>query len=115
MASNCYDEGMPVALPQLSAEVRAAALDKAMAVRRERGEILGSLKSGAISLPDVLEREDTVVGKTSVRRLLEALPGIGKVRAEKLMAEVGISDSRRVQGLGPRQRERLLELLASQG
>ncbi|MFD0260158.1 hypothetical protein ACFRKE_00995 [Kitasatospora indigofera] len=31
------------------------------------------------------------------------------------MAEVGISDSRRVQGLGPRQHERLPGLLAAEG
>ncbi|WP_369824310.1 integration host factor, actinobacterial type [Kitasatospora sp. Root187] len=59
----------------------------------------------------MLERGDTVVEKTSVRRLLEALPGAGKVRADKLMTDVGISDSRRVKGLGARQRERLLELV----
>ncbi len=107
-------KGKFMALPTLTAEARSEALNKAMAVRRERGELLASLKAGEVTLERVLERGDTVVGKTPVRRLLEALPGVGKVRADKLMTDVGISDSRRVQGLGARQRERLLELISPQ-
>ncbi|MEU6756061.1 integration host factor, actinobacterial type [Streptomyces sp. NPDC046685] len=63
-----------------------------------------------MSLKEVLGREDAVVGKVYVKRLLESLPGIGKVRAAQLLDELDISDRRRVQGLGPRQKERLLEL-----
>lgn len=50
-----------------------------------------------------------------VRALLESLPDIGKVRAQKLLAEMEISESRRVRGLGTQQRERLLERFAPQG
>lgn len=103
-----------MALPQLSAEARLEALQKAAVARRERSELLGALKAGTLALPDVLAREDDVTGKTPVRRLLEALPGIGKVRAERIMTDLGIAESRRVKGLGPRQREALLELLPAQ-
>jgi ribosomal protein S13 len=41
--------------------------------------------------------------------LLESLPGVGKVRARRLMEEIGISESRRVRGLGGQQREALLK------
>ncbi|MEW1701182.1 integration host factor, actinobacterial type [Streptomyces sp. NPDC091278] len=91
-----------MALPALTAEARAEALKKAAAVRKERGEILAALKDGTVSLKEVLGREDAVVGKVLVRRLLESLPGIGKVRAAQLLDELDISDRRRVQGLGPR-------------
>ncbi|GGY14944.1 hypothetical protein GCM10010358_78670 [Streptomyces minutiscleroticus] len=40
--------------------------------------------------------------------LARPLPGIGKVRAAQLLDELEISESRRVQGLGARQKERLL-------
>ncbi|WP_405775378.1 integration host factor, actinobacterial type [Streptomyces sp. NBC_01538] len=53
---------------------------------------------------------DPIVGKAYVRRLLESLPGICKVRAGQLLADLDISERRRVQGLGARQKERLLEL-----
>lgn len=104
-----------MALPNLTAAQRTEALKKATAVRKERSEILATLKDGKVSLREVLEREDTVVGKTYVRRLLESLPGIGKVRAGQLLDDLGIAERRRVHGLGARQKERLLELFQPQG
>jgi ribosomal protein S13 len=44
-----------------------------------------------------------------VSNVLESLPGVGKVRAQKIMEELDISASRRVRGLGAKQREMLLE------
>ena len=38
-----------------------------------------------------------------VSALLESLPGVGRVRARQIMDEVGISESRRVRGLGANQ------------
>ncbi|MEU3045957.1 integration host factor, actinobacterial type [Streptomyces sp. NPDC006984] len=74
------------------------------------GRFPRSPQDDKVTLKEVLEREDSIVGKTYVRRLLESLPGIGKVRAGQLLADLGISERRRVQGLGARQKERLLEL-----
>ncbi len=44
--------------------------------------------------------------------LLECVPGIGTIRAERIMADVGIAPSRRIQGLGERQRSELAAQLA---
>ncbi len=55
---------------------------------------------------------DEVVGKLKVLSLLESLPGVGKVKARRLMEDIGISESRRVKGLGPQQRQALLEQLS---
>ncbi len=41
--------------------------------------------------------------------MLESLPGVGKVKARRTMEEIGISETRRVRGLGVQQREALLE------
>ena len=49
------------------------------------------------------------IGKMKVVSVLESLPGLGKVKARRLMETVGISDSRRLQGLGAKQRESLLK------
>ncbi|MGW3700223.1 hypothetical protein ACWD7C_40680 [Streptomyces sp. NPDC005134] len=43
-----------------------------------------------------------------VLALLAALPGIGKVRAQKTLTELDISESRRVRGLAPSVRGELL-------
>ncbi|MFE2144426.1 integration host factor, actinobacterial type [Streptomyces sp. NPDC059456] len=103
-----------MALPALTPAQRAEALRKAAAVRKERGELMAALKAGDLLLATLLEREDSVVGKVRVRRVLESLPGIGSVRAGQLLADLGISETRRVQGLGANQRERLLALFPRQ-
>ncbi len=96
--------------PALTAEQRQAALAKAAKVRRERAEVKGKLKIGSISLADLLRmaEADETVGKMKVLSVLESLPGLGKVKARRLMESVGISESRRLQGLGTNQREALL-------
>jgi signal recognition particle GTPase len=97
--------------PSLSPEQRQAALEKAAAVRRARAELKDHLKSGRITLKELLTQADSdeTVGKMKVLAALEALPGTGKVKARRMMEAIGISDTRRLQGLGAKQRESLLE------
>lgn len=98
--------------PKLSPEARAAALAKAAKARQDRAKVRESIKSGALSFSQVLDRsEDPVIGRMRVITLLESLPGYGKAKAARLMEEFDISESRRVQGLGERQRSLLLERL----
>ena len=98
-------------LPNLTPEQRAAALEKAAAARRERAEVKNRLKNSQGDLGDVIRegQENDVVGKMKVSALLEALPGVGKVRAQKVMEEIGISETRRVRGLGANQISALIE------
>jgi hypothetical protein len=102
--------------PQLSPEQRQAALDKAAAARRQRAELKEKLKMGSTSLDEVMTQADNddVVAKLKVVTVLESLPGVGKVRARKIMEELEISDSRRVRGLGQNQRKALLERFAAE-
>ena len=97
--------------PTLSPEQRQAALDKAAAARRERAELKEKLKMGSINLKELLQLADTqeVVAKMKVLSVLESLPGVGKVKARRTMEEVGISETRRVRGLGDQQRSKLLD------
>ena len=99
-----------MALPPLTPEQRAAALEKAAAARKARAELKLRLKSGSTTLLDVLDSGETddAVGKMRVVALLEAMPGVGKVRAQKLIEELEISPARKVRGLGAKQREALL-------
>ncbi|MEU0375244.1 integration host factor, actinobacterial type [Streptomyces sp. NPDC006283] len=98
-----------MAFPSLTEEQRSQALAKALENRKERAALLAQLKSGSLSLEKVLNREDQVVTRIPVRRVLESLPGIGRVRAGHLLHDLGISPRRRVQGLGSRQKEALLQ------
>jgi hypothetical protein len=100
--------------PSLSPDQRQAALQKAAEARRARAELKEKLKMGSITLSELLDQagKDEIVGKMKVVAVLESLPGLGKVKARRLMEEVGISDARRVQGLGANQRKTLLEKVA---
>ena len=100
--------------PTLTPDQRQAALAKAAAARRQRAELKEKLKMGSITLRELLDQaaRDEVVGKMKVVAVLESLPGVGKVKARRLMEDVGISDTRRIQGLGEKQRKALFEKLA---
>ena len=101
--------------PQLTPEQRRAALDKAAKARQKRAEVKEQLKSGQLGLADLFATADAdeMVGKLKVVSMLESMPGVGKVRARRLMEELEISESRRLRGLGDNQRRRLLERFAS--
>ena len=96
-------------LPTLTEEQRREALAKAAEARKRRAELKQELKAEKTTLRDVLTRQnDEVVGKMKVSSVLESLPGVGKVRARKIMERLDISTSRRVRGLGAKQKDALL-------
>ena len=47
-----------------------------------------------------------------VKSFINAIPGYGKVKTEKLMEELGIPEDRRIRGLGSNQMKSLKEALA---
>ena len=98
-----------MALPPLTPDQRAAALEKAAQARKDRAEVKNNLKRGGTTLPAVLKQgqSDDTIGKMKVSALLEAMPGVGKVRARQIMERLGIAESRRVRGLGANQRTAL--------
>lgn len=100
-----------MALPNLTPEQRAQALEKAAEARRERAAVKNRLKNSQGSLKSVLSegKQNDVVGKMKVSALLESLPGVGRVRARQIMEEIGISETRRVRGLGANQVQALLQ------
>lgn len=99
--------------PRLTDEQRREALNKAAVVRRRRAELKEQLKSGRMVLRDlIVSAQDDVVGKMKVSSVLESLPGVGRVRARKLMEKLDISESRRMRGLGAKQKENLLNEFA---
>lgn len=92
----------------MTPEQRAAALEKARIVRAKRSEITTKLSLGTMSAADALKKvDDPIIGRMKVKSFINALPGYGKVKTEKLMEELGIPESRRLQGLGAKQMENL--------
>lgn len=101
-----------MALPNLTPEQRKAALEKAAEARYARAELREKVKNGEVALKEVLDSNDPIAERMRVSALIESLPGYGKAKAAKIMTELGISSTRRVKGLGARQREQLLEALS---
>ena len=97
-------------LPQLTDEQRRAALEKAAVARRVRAEVKDRLKMGSLSLSELLDQadDDVILAKLKVLAVLESLPKLGKVKARRTMEEVGISETRRLRGVGARQRAELV-------
>ena len=92
----------------MTPEQRAAALEKARVVRAARSELTKKLSMGIMSPDEALDKaDDPVIGRMKVKSFVNSLPGYGKVKTEKLMEELGIPESRRIQGLGSKQMENL--------
>ncbi|MGI6677506.1 MAG: integration host factor, actinobacterial type [Dehalobacterium sp.] len=103
-----------MAVPELTSEDRNNALAKAQEMRKKRMDIRKQLKSGQLKLTDVFDQvENEAIARMRVRYLLESLPQIGKVTSKKIMKEIGIAETRRIQGLGPKQKAVLLNKLGN--
>jgi len=96
--------------PKLTAEQRAQALADAAAARVARADVKARLKTGRLTLPDLLAEaeQDPQLGGMRVSALIAALPGYGPARSAALMRRLRIAESRRIRGLGPKQRVALL-------
>ncbi len=99
-----------MALPTMTPTQALARAAAARTARTARKQLLDQLKAGKVALADVLARADTdeLVKKTRVVAVVKALPGVGTVRAGQLLEQAKIADTRRVGGLGTRQREALI-------
>ena len=96
-------------LPTLTPEQRQRGVGEGGRGAPQAAELKAQLKSGNMSLATVLAKDsDETVGKMKVSSVLESMPGVGKVRARKIMEKLDISASRRVRGLGSKQKDALL-------
>ena len=95
--------------PKLTPEQRAAALESAKLARRTRAAVKEQVRTGELRLLQVIELAATneAISKMRVSELLESIPGVGKVRATTILDRLGISDTRRIQGLGVLQLQKL--------
>jgi len=95
--------------PKLTPEQRAAALEAAKQARRTRSDIKDQVRTGKLKLHQVIELSSTneAISKMRVSELLESIPGFGKVRVSAILERLGISSTRRIQGLGVLQLQKL--------
>ena len=95
--------------PKLSKQALALAGEKAVAARRERAALKAALAAGEINIFDVINDGRESIQRMRIRELLDAAPGIGESRAFTIMEKTGISQGRRIAGLGIHQLRKLRE------
>jgi guanylate kinase len=90
---------------------RAAASRKAVAARRARASLKRDIATRVVSPQEVLRRADadtlSPAGTLRITDFLTALPAIGESKRERILADLGISNVKRLGGLGVRQRRAL--------
>lgn len=95
---------------------RVAASQAAVAARRARAAVKRAIAAGERSAVEVLdtawEEPHSAEAGLRVREFLTSIPTIGPIRAARAMERLGIAQSKRVGGLGVRQRERFREYVA---
>ena len=98
-------------LTPLTEDARASAREKAVLARAHRQEIKRALSDRELSVRQVLDMVDSdpALAKMPVGQMLRALPGIGAVRAERIIEELHIAPTRRLGGLGVHQRRKMVE------
>lgn len=100
---------MPV--PPLDDEARRSALRTAADVRRRRAAWKTRIAAGEVDLAGLLEAaaDDEGLAGMRVGDALGALPGVGPRGVERILDACGIAPTRRLRGLGVRQRRALLD------
>jgi hypothetical protein len=97
--------------PERSQQQRMDALHRANDIRCERARLKERLRSGELSIVDVLADPPVCVHTAKVLDLVLAVPKYGRVKANRLLERCRVSSSKTVNGLTPRQRKELLDML----
>jgi guanylate kinase len=95
---------------------RVAAARAAVAARRARAAVKASIASRERRALEVVEAAwngpaNAPEATLRVRELLTSVPTLGPTRADRVMSQLGIASSKRVGGLGSRQRIKLRDFL----
>lgn len=98
---------MPV--PEITNEQRREYLRRAQEARVRVAGLKKRVACGELSFAQLLDMPEAE--RMPVADALKSFPGIGKKGAEQIMRRVGISPTRRIKGLGARQRAGLLEAI----
>jgi hypothetical protein len=86
------------------------ALKRANDIRVKRAKLKKDLKSGAVSIEQILGSPPEYVSTAKVFDMLMAVPKFGRVKSLRMLNQCRISQSKTVGGLSDRQRQELIDL-----
>ena len=91
---------------------RRAASERAVAARRARAALKRDLATRVTTPQEILRRAEadprSAAGTLRVTEYLTSLPAIGEGKRDRILERLGIAPVKRLGGLGPRQRDRLV-------
>ena len=87
------------------------ALARANQIRIKRAQLKRDLKSGRLSIHQLLLNPPEYVETAKVFDMLLAVPKYGRVKVNKVLTQCRISPSKTIGGLSQRQRDELVSLL----
>jgi hypothetical protein len=93
---------------------RAQLLADLRAIRDERDTVLAGVARGDHTITAVLALTTThrAVAGCYVSKIVEALPGVGKVRGRRMLADIGVAPRTQCADLSARHRDDILRALA---
>jgi len=101
--------------PARSTEQRDLALKRANAIRIYRAELKRGFADGTADAGQALAFPPEEIRTMKVEKLLVGIPGLGGVKARRMMRACRISETKTVGGMSDRQRTELLRALREQG
>ncbi len=97
--------------PQRSLDQRLDALRRANEIRSLRAQLKKELKSGPLTVDEIIAEPKDFVLTAKVFDIIVAAPKYGKVKATRLLNQCRISQGKTLGGLSERQRTELIDLL----
>ena len=100
---------------KLPSERQAAVLPLHL-LRQQMDAVLGQVESGALAIDSILFQSDLDEASSVLYacKLIEVVPGIGKVKARRLLAQMNISETEQTGNLTIDQRNKLVQLIATE-
>ena len=94
---------------------RKSVIANAYSLRCEMSQVLLNVASGKLNLSDVLIKnaDHEATKRLYVVKALEAIQSVGKVKARRLMAELAVTEKRRIESLSTNERQALLKKFES--
>ena len=92
---------------------RSMALASALNLRTAMSRVLEEISTGSLSIHEVLAKSinDKATSRLYVVKALESIPVVGKVKARRVMTELGITQKRHVESLSTQERDALIKVL----
>jgi hypothetical protein len=100
---------------KLPSERHAAVLPLHL-LRQQMDAILGQIESGSLNIDSILSQSDLDEASSVLYacKLIEVVPGIGKVKARHLLAQMNVSETEQTGNLTVDQRNQLVQLIAAE-